>query len=320
MGYQNGIAVEAELGDMRHPHQVFGVIWAKETTFLQPCDVFDPSTIFMAKSYGQFPEIGPPNHPIFVGSISDELSVDETRLLEHRRCGNQGGYPPSPGTLSLDHREVQRLQIREPGELSGQVGETAAVELEGGKLAEGEEAGVELLVHELVPEGQLQVPEAAAEVEVEEQSWKAVGDQERSRVARRKERTGAVRRRSRASTSEAPMPGLLRRPTVGSDSQRRRHARDSAEVRTTSWMWRRERMLSRTSRGSEPSASIAGPTLRRCLLGGGGGDRTSAISVPPRAPKPNRSRAVLRIVRKIKIFPGRTAVEPIWTGPYVRET
>jgi hypothetical protein len=33
------------------------------------------------------------------------------------------------------------------------VGETTTVELEGGELEEGEEAGVELVVHKLVPKG-----------------------------------------------------------------------------------------------------------------------------------------------------------------------
>ncbi|KAF2915108.1 hypothetical protein DAI22_09g006300 [Oryza sativa Japonica Group] len=55
-------------------------------------------------------------------------------------------------------------------------------------------------------------------------------NQEGSRATRRKVQTGTERRRRTASTSDAATPRLWVRSTEGSDSQRCRHARESAEV------------------------------------------------------------------------------------------
>ncbi|XP_052158605.1 fructose-bisphosphate aldolase 6, cytosolic-like [Oryza glaberrima] len=60
--------------------------------------------------------------------------------------------------------------------------------------------------------------------------WPVGRMMEGSRATRRKARTGAERRRRTASTSDATTPRLRVRSTEGSDSQRRRHARESAEV------------------------------------------------------------------------------------------
>uniref|UniRef100_A0A0E0QMV0 fructose-bisphosphate aldolase n=1 Tax=Oryza rufipogon TaxID=4529 RepID=A0A0E0QMV0_ORYRU len=54
--------------------------------------------------------------------------------------------------------------------------------------------------------------------------------EEGSRATRRKVQTGTERRRRTASTSDAATPRLWVRSTEGSDSQRCRHARESAEV------------------------------------------------------------------------------------------